>query len=353
MAAPPPTERLRISTRSAVIAVSLFGATLALIRLVLAAQRVLGWILAAAAVAGLLEPFVGRLRRRLPHGVAVAIVAIATLAVVGFVTYSTVDGIVQQTDALKEAAPKRAAELEESKRFGDFAREIDLAERTERLVEEVPAKLRGGSPSEALRAATTRGVAFLAAGVLTLFFLLHGPRIAAAAARQIHDDDRRAKLERVALAAFHRGFGYARGSLGMAIAAGLLGFSLARAVDVPGAAPLGLWVALWDLVPLLGVVLGALPIIVLAGIDAPSKAVMVAGVFVGYQILEAVLLQRPLHNRTVKVGPFLTVAGGGIGLELYGIAGALLMLLAISIALAVGDELAPESGAAADGGEVG
>ena len=76
MAAPRRPARLRLSARSVVTAVALLGLTLVLLRLVAAAGRVLGWVLAAALLAGLLHPAVERLGRRLPRGAALAVVAV-------------------------------------------------------------------------------------------------------------------------------------------------------------------------------------------------------------------------------------------------------------------------------------
>jgi predicted PurR-regulated permease PerM len=177
--------------------------------------------------------------------------------------------------------------------------------------------------------------------VLTLFFLLHGPRILAAAARQIHDPDRRAMLERAGHCAYVRGMGYVRRSLGMAAMAGLITFAVARAADVPGPAPLAVWAALWDTVPLLGAIVGTLPVVVLAAALDPNKGMLLAGIFICYQVFEAVVLQRRTERHTLKVGPFLTVAGGFAGLELYGLGGAVLVLLIVILVVAVADELAP------------
>jgi predicted PurR-regulated permease PerM len=361
MPAPRPIERLRITPRSAVMAVALFGATLTAIRLLLASQRVIGWVLAAAAIAGLLYPFVAALARKLPRGLAVLIVVILSLASVGFVGYSVVQGIGRQEAALKRAAPKRAAELERSRRFGKAAREFHLTRRVTAFVDEVPQRLQGGTPADTLRSAATRGIAFLATGILAIFYLLEGPKMARRALDRVSDESRRETLERVAVATYHRGFGYARGTIGMALAAGLFAYLMAKAAGVPGAAPLGLWTGLWDVVPLVGAFLGALPIILLAATATGHKALFVAAAFLGYQLFEAVVLQRPLHKRTVKIGPFLTVAGGFAGVELYGLGGGMLFLLAITLAVTAADELAPdtrvrkpvESAPGADGGEIG
>lgn len=342
MASPMPTERLRITPRSAVAAVALFGGTLVLLRMVAASQRVLGWMLVAGAAAGLLHPLVTRLEQRVPHGIAVAAVFLGSVLCLGVIGYGTVDGIVRETRHLQDVAPKEAAKLEEEGRFAELARDAHLAERVERLVDEAPERLRGGTPAEALRAAATRGVAFLATGVLTLFLLLHGTRLAKGAVAQVQDEDQRQRIEEVAVRVTQRAFGYARGAIAMAALSGMFAYGLASFVGVPGPAPLGLWVALWDVVPVIGVVVGALPIVVLAAATSPTEALMLVVAFTAYQAVETFVLQRWVERRSVRVGPFLTVAAGFGGLELYGVGGALMALLAATLIVALVDELATD-----------
>ena len=347
MGPPQPIDRLRLTPRSAVLAVVLFGASLAAMRIVSHSQRVIGWILAAGALAGLLHPLCGRLRRYMPNGLAVLLVMLMTIGTVGLVAWAAVGGIVRETKVLQAAAPKRAAELEKSKRFGKLARQFKLVEKTKRLVKEAPEKLRGGTPAEAIRAATTRGVAFLATAVLTLFLLLHGPTMARAGAAQIRDPVRRRRAEEVAVNSYRRAFGYARGTILMGVAAGLLAFVVARIGEVPGAAPLALWAGLWDAVPLIGAFVGALPIIGLAAADDPTKALVLGIVFLSYELFETFVLERTLERRTLRVGPFLTIVGGFAGLELYGIGGALMAVLVVTVVMAVLDEVTSTSPTAA------
>ncbi|MBV8690391.1 MAG: AI-2E family transporter [Actinobacteria bacterium] len=334
-----PIERLRFTPRSAVLAVVLFGAAFAALRIVSDSQRVIGWILAASALAGLLHPVCERLRRFMPNGLAVVSVMLLAIGATGLVAWGAVGGIVRETHVLQEAAPKRAAELERSQRFGRVARQFKLVERTKQLVKEAPQKLRGGTPAEAIRSATTRGLAFLATAVLTLFLLLHGPNIARAGAQQIADPRRRARWQRIALQAYRRAFGYARGTILMGVAVGVLAFVAGRIAGVPGAAPLALWAGLWDAVPLIGAFVGALPIIGLAAADDPNKALVLGIVFLAYELFESFVLERRLEQRTLRVGPFLTIVGGFAGLELYGIGGALMALLVITFVMSVLDEV--------------
>ena len=317
----------------------MFGITVSTLAVLAAARRVIGWILVAAVIAGLLHPVVSHLERRMRRGLAVLIVMVGLLSSAGAAVYNLVDDVAEETRRLQQAAPERARQLERSERFGELATDLRLEERTRRFLEDIPERLRGGTPAEALRAAGSRGVAFLATTVLTVFFLLHGPRLSAAVAGQISDPARRQRLRTVGIAVYRRAFGYASANLAMAVAAGLFAYLVARMADVPGPAALGLWVGLWDLVPLAGTVVGALPIVGLAAVVSAERAAVVAIAFLAYQVIENTLVERPVERATLRLGPFLTLAAGMVGLELSGVAGSLLCALAAAMVVAAADEL--------------
>jgi len=180
----------------------------------------------------------------------------------------------------------------------------------------------------------------LATGVLTVFFLQHGPRLARSARDQFRDERLRRRLETLAVVVYRRAFGYASASLAMSLAAGLAAFLVARMAHVPGPAALGVWVGLWDLVPLAGAFVGALPIVGLAAASSGSRAEGVIVAFVVYQFVENLLVQRNVERATVRVGPFVTLTAAFVGLELSGVAGALLAILAATLAVSAADELA-------------
>jgi len=318
----------------------MFGATLALLAVVAASQRVIGWILVAATLAGLLHPLVSLLARRIPRALATGAVMLTLVGTLGAVGYGLVDDVQRETSRLQQAGPERAREIESSERFGDLARDLRLSERTDRFLRDLPQRLRGGSTAEALQAAATRGVAFLATGVLTIFFLQHGPRLARAAKNQVRDPARRDRLHALGVAVFRRAFGYSSASLVMSLAAGLAAYLAARLAHVPGPAALGVWVGLWDLVPLAGAMIGAFPIVVLAAASSGERSLVLMVAFVAYQTVENLLVQRSVERSTVRVGPFVTIAAALIGLELSGVAGALLAVLATTIALTAADEVA-------------
>ena len=340
MAQAPGDVRLRFTTRSVIAAVGLLGLTIALLALVAASLRVIGWILVAATLAGLLLPLVNGLSTKLPRSLALAAVVVLALGFAAFVGWAVVDDVQDQVKQLQEAVPDAARELEDSERFGETAREIGLAERAEAFVDELPERLRGGDVQDALRSAATRGVAFLATGVLTIFFLIHGPRLLESGIRQL-PERRQAPVRRIGVAVYQRSWHYVGGSLVMMLMAGLLAYACAEAIEVPGKAPLALWVALLDVVPLLGVVLGAGPLILLAATTATWQAtVAVAVVLLGWQAFEGLYLQRRVEQQSLHLGPFVTLAVAMVGLEIYGIGGALVGLVGAVVAAAVADEVA-------------
>jgi predicted PurR-regulated permease PerM len=329
---------LRLSAVSVLRAVLLLGLAIGLLGLVAASTRVIGWVLAAATLAGLLHPVVERLSRRLPHALALAVVVLVSLGVAAGVGYAVVDELGDQLHDLQVAVPRAAREVERSDRFGDAAREIHLAKRSTAFVDELPERLRGGDVQDALRSAATRGVAFLATGVLTIFFLIHGPRLLHAALCQLpvrRQDDTR----RIGLAVYRRTWRYIAGSLSMSAMAGLVAYGCAYAVDAPGKAPLALWMALLDPIPLVGVVVGAAPLILLSGTTASGiGTLLVTFVLLGWQAFEALRLQRRIEERSLHIGPFVTVAVSMVGLELYGIGGALIGLVVVVLLAATLDE---------------
>ena len=335
---------MRVSNRSVVLVAIAFALTLLVLRIVSAAGRVVGWMLVAGALAGLLHPLVSFLARRMRRGLAAVLVMIVTAGIGGFVIHGIVADVVNETHRLQVAAHDATGDLEDAAGgFAEFASSVRLQERTDHFIERVPEQLSGGGTTEEkLRANATRGVAFLATFILTLFLLLHGPKIAAAGAAQIADREQRMRARRVGVSAFRRAFAYARGTLLQSLFAGSLAYLVARFAGIRGAGALAVWVAIWDIVPVVGAAIGAAPLVVLGFVAGPLSGSLLAAAFVAVQVFEDAVWQPRLERRTMRLGPFLTVLAGLLGLEIRGLTGALLAILFVSLVVAVADDLAPE-----------
>jgi predicted PurR-regulated permease PerM len=334
------TLQVRVSVRSALAIVFGLGATVLILRVMLSSERVIAWVLCAMAIAALVYPAIDWLAhfRYIPRGLAVLIVVLVGLGSVGFLGYRLVDDVTDAMSSLQEAAPQRAAELE---RDSDFFREIKLEQRVTKLVDEIPTRLAGGEPPEALRTNLTRTVAFVAGLILTIFFILYGSRLFEGALSQIHDDGARRRTEEVARRGSHRALFYARVKLWEALVEGFLAYSIARLAGVPGPAALGVWVALWSLLPVAGVMIGALPIIVFAAATSTSRAVAVGIAFIAIGLGDW-FVNRWLERHAVDVGSFVIVLAAFGGLELYGLSGALLFVLGAVFIVAIVSEIGPE-----------
>lgn len=335
-------ERLRLSNRSIVVVVVLAAGAPFVLSQIGGAGRVLGWFAVAIILAGLLHPIVATLAARIPRGIAIPVVLLVTVGSIGGLVYLGYDDLQTQGERLEEAAPDAARRLEErDDGVGEAAREVELEERVREFVDQLPDRLRGGDTASALRSAATRGVAFFATGVLTIFLISHGPRLFTAGLAQIHDVDRRARLQRVLGRAYRRAWRYTVLTLGRAIIAGLFGLLAASLADVPGRTLLALWLGVWSFVPLLGVVVGSIPLLLLTGALDPDRLVLVSSVVLVYQTLEVVLVQRRLEGISVHVGPVITLVAAMAGLEAYGIGGACVSLVLAILGVSLVKELAP------------
>lgn len=336
--ATPRPVTFRLSLRSALAIVVALAATVLLLEIALDAKRVIAWALSSMAVAALLLPAVDVLSRYMSRGLAVLLVLIVVLGAAGFVVYRIVDDVSDQTKRLQELAPERAAELE---RDSELLQEIRFTRRVERFVDAIPSRLRGGTTAEAIRSAANRSIAFLAGVILTLFFVLYGPNLRKGALAQISDPARRRRMERIIDGGARRGFGYTRLRAAEIVVEGLLAYGIARLAGVPGPAALAVWVALWTMLPVAGLLIGAIPIIVFAGADSTREAVLVGIAFVAIGVGEW-FVTRWVERRTVRVGSFLTALAMFAGLELYGFMGALLLLVGVILAVSIVAEIGPE-----------
>jgi predicted PurR-regulated permease PerM len=328
-----------MSLRSAFVIVFGLAATVLAVEMARSAERVIAWALTAVALAALVYPAVAFVDRYVPRAAAILLVFVVTIGAVSVAAAATIGDVQRETKHLQEAAPARAAQLE---RRSDALRELHLRRRVETLVDEVPGRLSGRSAAETLRSAANRGLAVLATTVLTLFFVVYGPQIVSAAVDQVRNDAQRRRVDRIVRHASTRALGYARCTVARALVEGLLAWGIGTAAHVPGPAALGVWVALWSLVPVAGVLIGAVPIVAFAGASSMTRMVVVALAFIAIAVLEGMFVKPRIERATMRLGGFATVFVAFAGLELYGISGALLALLIAALFVASLRELGPE-----------
>jgi predicted PurR-regulated permease PerM len=126
--------------------------------------------------------------------------------------------------------------------------------------------------------------------------------------------------------------GYVLGNVLTSLIAGAIVYATLAILGVPFALLLGLWVALVDLLPLVGGLLAGVPTVLIALLHSVTAGIVTLIVFLVYQQVENHILNPVVMSRTVRMNPLLVLLsvlaaaklGGQVGSALGGFIGALL-----------------------------
>ena len=284
-------------------------------RAFVAAHRVLGWAVACAVVALLLDAVAHWLDQRLPRMLAIVLSLIAMVGLVAITAFAVVRQLRDSLDTLSETAPEAAKRLEARL---SFARDLQLAARVTSLFDSIDKRLHSTAIAQVGTAPT-----YAVTGILMLFYLAYGRRYLRGAFEQIEDPTRRQRVATVVTTGLARGRSALLWMLMQTIVVTLCADALFRALDLPADLVLGFVIGVLSVVPYLGVVLGGLPALLIAyGFHGFGTMIVVLVVLVVLQLAETLLWRRWLDSRTVYVGPFLTIAVAFIGFSIYGVGGA-------------------------------
>jgi putative heme transporter len=306
-----------VSVASTLLVIGAVVAAVGLAGVFVAARRPLAWAAAAAVAAWLLSGVIDILGRWVPRGLAVVVtvLGLALVAVGGWVGARAT--LAAEVDQLRRTLPAAASDLEA--RFRAVA-DFNLTERTRMFVNDLDERF--GIHAQVTAGAGTAS-AYLVSGILMLFLIGYGPRFVSAALRQIADPARRASVTAVVDRASHAARAYLLIVLVQAIAVTAVCSAVFYLLDLPAPFVLGLLVGWLSAIPYLGILLGGLaPLLVAVTEPHLLTYLVLAALLVGLQSVE-ILAVRPRADRTVRVGPALTLAGILIGFELYGFGGAL------------------------------
>jgi putative heme transporter len=294
------------------------------------AHRTVGWVVACAIVALLIDPLVDFVDRLLPRWLSVIVVLLAVLTVVAGVTVGLATDVLDSLDELKESAPEAAARLEENYRW---AADIGIGDRVQSFVDELDERVRQQAVSQAAETAPT----YIVTGILMLFLLAFGRRYFDGLVRQF-GEERRVIIREVATAAAVRGRAYLLVTIALSIVNGVIVGGVCWALDLPAPVSLGIAVGVFTILPLIGVLVGGVPALLLAfGLEPWQTGAVVALTLVALQAFEAFVVRPRVDPRTVRLGPTVPIIVGLLGFELYGIGGAIYGIALAVIVLAGSD----------------
>jgi putative heme transporter len=338
--APPPATRASVlraglTPGAAVLLVAAVVVGFALAGAFEMAHRTFGWVVACSVVALLIDPLVDFVARAIPRWLAVIIVLLAVLATISALVVGIAHDLLSSLDELKENAPLAAQSLEQKYRW---ARDVGLGERVTDFVGDLDERVRKGTVSKALGTAPS----YVVTGILMLFLLAYGKRYFDGFANQFAPP-RRDRIRVVGHEAASRGRRYLLSVIGHSIANGLIVGLTCWAVGLPAAVSLGFVAGVLTVLPLIGVLVGGLPALLLAfGLLAWWKALIVLVVLLALQAFEIAVVRPRVDRRTVRVGPTIPIIVGLLGFELYGVGGSVYGIAIAVIALAALDAIGRE-----------
>jgi len=329
------STRRPVPVRTILAAIGLVLATLVALRLVQLLANVIGLLVVAAFFAVLLTPAVDFLeRRRMRRSLATIVVFLLGVTAISLMIAAFVQPIAREVDEFVENFPTFVEDARQGRgAVGRLVQRFDIDTYIEENQDALERQLRNaGAPALDVARTVASGVfTFVTILVLSFLMILEGPKIGAGVLRVIDNPERREWVRRVAADCGKAVTGYMAGNLVISLIAGVVTFVFLSIIGVPFAGVLGLWVAFADLIPMVGATLGAIPTIGVAFLSSSTDGIAAVIFYVLYQQFENHFLQPTIMSRTVDINPLGVLVSVLIGVDLFGILGALLAIPAAGV----------------------
>jgi predicted PurR-regulated permease PerM len=336
---------LRVHLRTVLSLTATLLAVFVLLYLLWLTRQIIVWLLIAVFLAVALDPLVSwfqahGLARR---GLAVLAALLVVLAAIVGIALLLLPPLIRQSDDLVGAVPGYVDDLTSGRGpLGFLQRDYQIVDRIQERIEAggssgLVTQLAGGALDVAQTVVTTI-VAIVTILVMMIFLLLGGPRWVEAFKGAL-SVDQRDRFERVGGDLYRSVGGYVRGNLAISVCAGVSTSLVLLALDVPYALALGLVVALFDLVPLVGATIGAAIVALVALVDSTTAAIIWVAFAVVYQQLENHLLQPVVYGRAVRLPAIAVLLAVLVGAKLAGVVGALGAIPAASAIQIIGADI--------------
>jgi predicted PurR-regulated permease PerM len=306
--------------------------TIALLELAIRARSVLLLIGLALFIAAGLDPVVSWLtRRRVPRPAAVVIVLLALVGVIGGFIAAAIPPLAVQTSNLISELPHYAHALQNhNSELGRLNAKYHIQQRLSDLLATRGNSLIGGVLGAGALVLGTLSSTLIVI-VLVVYFLAGMPQIKPFFYR-LAPDSRRPRVILLGDEIFAKVGGFVLGNVATSVVAGLGTYLWMLAFGIPYPLLLGLFVALLDLIPVIGSTVGGAVVSLVALTVSLPVAIATLAFYIGYRLFEDYLLVPRIMGSTVKVPAVVSLVAVLVGGSLLGIIGA---LVAIPVAAAL------------------
>jgi len=291
-------------------------------------QSVVVWGILALFLTVALGPAVDWLERRhVPRTLSILTTYLVLLLVLAAVVAVAVPPLVQQGTELLQALREQGGLGGEAESlatpFGLGAVVHDIRPQLDALPAQIVSSVGSFTDVTAGTVGTLTGA--LSVAVLAFFFLHDGARLVDAGVRLLPDAGRPVahRVLRDSTAAIA---GYIRGNLAISAIAGVSVLAGMLVLGIPYALPLSVALAVIDLVPMVGVTVGAVPVVLAALTVSPLKALILLAYIIVYSQIESNVLNPLIYGRSDQLPPLVVFLAFLIGSLLFGILGALIAI---------------------------
>jgi predicted PurR-regulated permease PerM len=348
MSSTPPAPGEAPSTTSLVRAtltvIGLVAAAALAVILIVKLDRILTWLLIAGFFAVVLGPAVDFMQHRLRirrRGLSAFIVFVLGVGLFALMIYAFVRPIVNQANHFVDHFPQYVEDAKAGRgSVGKIVKKYKIDDYIDRNQDRLRKALNNaGKPALTVAKSVANGLAALVTIlVLTFLMLMEGPRMLTSGLGMLsppHAD----RVRRVASDCAKAITGYVAGNLLISLIAATVTFVSLKLLGVPFAEVLALWVGFADLIPLVGATLGAIPTIGVAFLHSTPAGITMIAVYVAYQQFENHVLQVSIMSKTVKLNPLTVLVSVLVGVELFGILGALLAIPAAGVIQVIAQDI--------------
>jgi len=265
-------------------------------------------------------------RKGVKRGWAVTIMTFASFTVIGGFLALIVPTIINQIGELVNKAPDYIQKAQDKYQFiADLNTRFELTQKVQQAATKLPS-----TALALIKSFTAFIFNSLTVLILTLYFTVALPRIEAGIARLLKEDARE-RFQAIIEESTQRVGGYIIGNIVISLFAGALTTLALLVLRVPYAVALGFWVALTDLIPTVGAILGALAAVIVALFAGVPQLIGTIIYFVVYQQVENYVIAPRVMKRAVEMSAAAVIVALLIGGSLAGFIGALLALPAAAI----------------------
>jgi predicted PurR-regulated permease PerM len=306
--------------------------TIGLVELIIRARSVLVLIGLALFIAVGLDPVVNWLTRRgVPRWAAVIIVLFGLLGMIGGFLAAAIPPLAAQTAKLIAELPHYAHTLQDhNSQLGRLNMKYHVEQRLSHLLATRGSSLVGGvlgAGALVLGALAST----LAVIVLVVYFLAGMPQIKLFFYR-LAPHSRRARAILIGDEIFTKVGGFVLGNVVTSVIAGIGTYLWMLAFGIPYPILLALFVAIMDLIPVIGSTIGGAVVTLVSLTVSLPVAIATLAFYIGYRLAEDYLLVPRIMGSTVKVPAVVSLVAVLVGGTLMGIIGA---LVAIPVAAAL------------------